>query len=95
MLLAAAVRAAAAAGGSHSPLRGDSPSPVSGASGARRDVMVVYCSDQTHAIVQKACMVLGIGHLRELPTTAEGETDMCFALAPKHFMLQLQPSRIV
>jgi len=30
---------------------------------------VVYCSDQTHAIIKKACMVLGL-RLRTLPTTA-------------------------
>jgi glutamate/tyrosine decarboxylase-like PLP-dependent enzyme len=75
VLLAAIVRAAAAAGGSGSPLS-DCPSPISGASGARRDVMVVYCSDQTHAIVQKACMVLGVGHLRELATTEKGGWGM-------------------
>ena len=34
--------------------------------------MVVYCSDQTHAPILKACRVLGVGHLRELPTSAEG-----------------------
>lgn len=34
--------------------------------------MVVYCSDQTHATILKACRVLGVGHLRELPTSAEG-----------------------
>lgn len=36
-----------------------------------RDKMVVYGSDQTHAIVEKACMILGIVHYRQLPTTRE------------------------
>jgi aromatic-L-amino-acid decarboxylase len=47
-----------------------------GASSARRDRMVVYCSDQTHAIVQKACMVLGIGHLRQIATTASNNWSL-------------------
>lgn len=41
------------------------------AAGCTRDQMVVYCSDQSHAIIEKACMVLGIGHLRTLETTRE------------------------
>lgn len=34
-----------------------------------RENMVVFASDQTHAIVTKACMVLGIGHCRIIKTT--------------------------
>ena len=37
----------------------------------RRDDMVVFASDQAHAIIKKACMVLGIGHFCVIPTTAE------------------------
>ena len=36
----------------------------------RRDLMVVYGSDQTHTIVKKACMILGV-RWRPLPTTKE------------------------
>ena len=36
----------------------------------RRDLMVVYGSDQTHTIVKKACMILGV-RWRALPTTKE------------------------
>lgn len=32
--------------------------------------LVAYTSDQAHSCVRKACMVAGIAHLRELPTTA-------------------------
>lgn len=37
--------------------------------GCKRDQMVVYCSDQSHAIIEKACMVLGLGHVRTIETT--------------------------
>lgn len=36
----------------------------------RRSDMVVYASDQTHTIVKKACIILGVGTYRELPTSA-------------------------
>lgn len=36
-----------------------------------RSRMVVYGSDQTHTIVKKACMILGVGTYRELPTRSE------------------------
>ena len=31
-----------------------------------REDMVVYCSSETHAIVEKSCMILGIGNLRSV-----------------------------
>lgn len=34
-----------------------------------RQNMVVFSSDQAHAIVQKACMVLGVGHHHIIPTS--------------------------
>jgi glutamate/tyrosine decarboxylase-like PLP-dependent enzyme len=40
--------------------------------------MVVFASDQAHAIIKKACMVLGI-HYSEVPTTIEDN----FSLNPK------------
>lgn len=36
-----------------------------------REDMVVYCSSETHAIVQKSCMILGIGHLRSVQAKEE------------------------
>jgi aromatic-L-amino-acid decarboxylase len=39
--------------------------------GVTRGEMVVYGSDQTHAIIEKACLVLGVGHYRQLPTCEE------------------------
>jgi aromatic-L-amino-acid/L-tryptophan decarboxylase len=41
-----------------------------------RDNMVVFSSDQAHAIVKKACMVLGIGHHRVIPTSKENNFAM-------------------
>ncbi len=41
-----------------------------------RDKMVVYGSDQTHAIIQKACMILGIPNYRQIPTSAEDNFAM-------------------
>ena len=38
--------------------------------GVSRDNMVVFSSDQTHAIITKACMVLGIPHHRQVKTSA-------------------------
>ncbi len=43
-----------------------------------RDNMVVFASDQAHAIIKKACMVLGIGYFCEVPTHAEDD----FSLRP-------------
>jgi aromatic-L-amino-acid decarboxylase len=40
--------------------------------------MVVFASDQAHAIIKKACMVLGIGHFCAVATTAEEN----FSLTP-------------
>ena len=41
----------------------------------RRDLMVVYGSDQTHTIVKKACMILGVRY-RALPTTGEHQWSL-------------------
>jgi aromatic-L-amino-acid decarboxylase len=49
-----------------------------GKASTARENMVVFASDQAHAIVKKACMVLGIGHCRIIETT---ETDR-YALSP-------------
>lgn len=43
-----------------------------------RDDMVVICSDQTHAIIKKACMILGIGHHKQVKTYRENN----YALSP-------------
>ena len=43
-----------------------------------RDSMVIICSDQTHAIIKKACMILGIGHYKQIKTTRENN----YALSP-------------
>ena len=40
------------------------------AAGGDRTNVAVYCSDQTHAIVEKACKVLGISHLNMIKTSA-------------------------
>lgn len=40
-----------------------------GATDVGREQCVVYCSDQTHTIIKKACMVLGL-RCRPLPTSA-------------------------
>ena len=40
-----------------------------GATDVGREHCVVYCSDQTHTIIKKACMVLGL-RCRPLPTSA-------------------------
>lgn len=41
----------------------------------RRDLMVVYGSDQTHTIIKKACMILGVRY-RPLPTTANEQWSL-------------------
>lgn len=41
-----------------------------------REHMVVFASDQAHAIVQKACMILGIGNCRIIPTNAEDRYEL-------------------
>lgn len=38
-----------------------------------RENMVVIGSDQNHAIVKKACMVLGIGHYHQIPARKEND----------------------
>lgn len=43
-----------------------------------RENMVVFISDQAHAIVKKACMILGIGHCHIIATTAANQ----YALSP-------------
>jgi aromatic-L-amino-acid/L-tryptophan decarboxylase len=42
-----------------------------------RDNMVVFSSDQAHAIIKKACMVLGIGHHRVVPARKENNFALC------------------
>ena len=53
-----------------------------------REKMVVYCSDQTHAIVQKATMILGI-HFRSIPTSKETN----YALNPDRLGANLRRSK--
>ncbi|KAI9907296.1 hypothetical protein PsorP6_003306 [Peronosclerospora sorghi] len=59
---------------------------LSGLDGAARKEMasklVVYVSDQTHAIAEKGCMVLDIPHLRVVPTTRGKADPDNYGLAP-------------
>lgn len=52
----------------------------------RREDMVVLASDQAHAIVQKACMILGIGHCHIIATKAEN----CYSLSPSDVRLAIE-----
>jgi aromatic-L-amino-acid decarboxylase len=79
ILLAATRRAqsrrAAASRSAGAPLLGGAGATADACTGAAADDVgrsrcVVYCSDQTHAIIKKACMVLGL-RCRALPTSVE------------------------
>jgi aromatic-L-amino-acid decarboxylase len=47
---------------------------------------VAYTSDQAHSCFKKACMVVGVEHVRLLPTNQQNE----FAMDPDLLMHQMQ-----
>lgn len=61
-------------------------SALEGLEGAAREEkaakLVVYVSDQTHAIAEKGCMVLDIPHLRVVPTVRGKADEDNYGLAP-------------
>jgi glutamate/tyrosine decarboxylase-like PLP-dependent enzyme len=52
-------------------IRKQSEAAGAGIDNTSRDNLVVFSSDQTHAIIMKACMILGIRHHRQVKARAE------------------------